>query len=173
MLVIMAGVPGSGKSALARALSQRVDGAVLDKDVIRQALFAAEDIEYSAAQDDFIMELMFKAAAYLLGKNAGRIVFLDGRTFSQAYQRRRATEFAESIGARWRIVECVCSEATARRRLTNDAASGRHPAANRTLELYERVRASFEPIEEAKIVIDTDAPLETCVERVAAMIRSE
>ena len=41
MIVIMAGLPGTGKSTLARALAQRLAGAVLDKDEIRAALFAA------------------------------------------------------------------------------------------------------------------------------------
>lgn len=155
MLVIMAGLPGTGKSTVARALAAQCGGAVLDKDVIRAALFAPPDIEYSAAQDDFIMELMLDAARYLLAKAPLRRVFLDGRTFSRCYQRRRAIQFAESIATPWRIIECVCSEDIARRRLAEDALSGRHPAANRTIDLYERVRDSFEPIVEPKIVIDT------------------
>ena len=39
MIVIMAGLPGTGKSTLAQALAQRLPGAVLDKDAIRAALF--------------------------------------------------------------------------------------------------------------------------------------
>jgi len=165
MLVIVAGLPGAGKSTLARAVAERVGGAVLDKDPIRAALFAPGDIEYGAAQDDFVMELMLQAAAYLLSKNPSRIVFLDGRTFSHAYQRRRAIEFARKFGTPWRTIECVCSDVTAKTRLAEDERTGRHPAANRTWELYERVRASFEAIEEPKIVIDTDGDFGSCVEQ--------
>jgi adenylylsulfate kinase len=166
MLVMMAGLPGTGKSTVARAVAERVGGAVIDKDVIRAALFAPEDIEYSAVQDDFVMELMLQTAAYLLRKNPSRIVFLDGRTFSHIYQRRRVAQFAESAGVPWRAIECVCSQETAHRRLADDASSGRHPAANRNWELYQRVRASFEPLEQPKIVVNTDASLSQCVQYV-------
>jgi predicted kinase len=165
MLVIMAGLPASGKTTLARALARAVGGAVLDKDAIRPALFPPEDIEYSAAQDDFVMELMLRTARYLLEKDAARVVFLDGRTFSRAYQRQRAIDFAEAFGTPWLIVECVCSEASARARLRQDLSVGRHPAANRTVELWESLRASFEPIPDPKVVIDTDQPLEECLRK--------
>jgi len=163
MLVIMAGLPASGKTTLARALARTVAGAVLDKDVIRPALFPPEDVEYTAAQDDFVMELMLQTARYLLEKDAARIVFLDGRTFSRAYQRQRAIDFAEALGTPWLGIECVCSEASPRARLSEDLSEGRHPAANRTLELWESVQASFEPIEGPKVVIDTDRPFDECL----------
>jgi len=164
MLVILAGLPGSGKSTLARALAARAGGAVLDKDVIRRALFEAEDLEYTAEQDDVVMDVMLQTARYLIGKNPVRVVFLDGRTFSQNYQRRCAIDFAVGLGTDWKLIECVCSEVSARARLLEDARRGTHPAGNRTWDLYERVRASFEAIGEPKIVIDTDKPLEDCVE---------
>ena len=68
MIVIMAGLPGTGKSTLARALAQRLPGAVLDKDAIRAALFQPAYVEYSPAQDDFCQEIMLQTAAYLLAK---------------------------------------------------------------------------------------------------------
>ena len=165
MLVILAGLPASGKSTLTRAIAGRAGGAVLDKDVIRRALFASPgDMEYSAEQDDFVMDVMLQTARYLVGKNPARVVLLDGRTFSQGYQRRRAIDFAVELGTAWKLIECVCSETSARARLLEDERTGMHPAGNRTWELYERVRASFEEIREPRIVIDTDEPLEDCVE---------
>ena len=71
MIILMAGLPGTGKSTLARELAHRTDGAVLGKDEVRAALFAPEDIEYSVAQDDFVMDIMLQAATYLLNKNPG------------------------------------------------------------------------------------------------------
>lgn len=159
MLVIMAGLPGTGKSTVARAFAEQMQGVVLDKDPIRRALFPSDEIEYSTEQDDFCMEVMLQTAAYLWRKNPDRVIFLDGRTFSQSYQIRRAVEFAEASGQSWRILECVCSETSARERLGRDAAEGRHPAANRDFNLYLRVKAAFEPITIPKVVIDTDQPL--------------
>src|SRR5450631_2547628 len=136
MLILMAGLPGSGKSALSRALAAELGGTVLDKDAIRAALFSPADIEYSTEQDDFCMGIMLKVAGYLFRKDASRRVLLDGRTFSRAYQLARATGFAEALGQPWRILKCVCSEDTARRRLAEDTG---HVAGNRDFELYLRV----------------------------------
>src|SRR5690348_14369339 len=47
MLLIMAGLPATGKTTLARAIAERTGAVVLDKDVIRASLFPAQLIEYS------------------------------------------------------------------------------------------------------------------------------
>ncbi len=160
MLILMAGLPGSGKSALARALAAELSGTVIGKDEVRAALFSPGDIEYSAEQDDFCMGIMLKVAGYLFRKDASRRIFLDGRTFSRTYQLARATGFAEALSQGWHILECVCSEQTARERLAADPA---HPAANRDFNLYLQVKARFEEILLAKTIVDTDQPLDACV----------
>lgn len=170
MLVIMAGLPGAGKSTLARAIAARLHGVVLDKDPLRAALFPPAEIEYSAEQDDFCMELMLQTAAYLWTKNRQHVIFLDGRTFSREYQIRRAIEFARAHGQEWRIVECVCSEETARARLERDIREGQHPAANRDWSLYQRVKAASDQILLPKIVIDTDLAVDEGVARAVASI---
>lgn len=161
MLILMAGLPGTGKSALSRALATEFGGTVLDKDQIRAALFPPSDIEYSTEQDEFCMRVMLKVTGYIFRKDPSRRVFLDGRTFSRRYQLDRATGFASAIGQPWRIIECVCREETARERLANDAG---HVAANRDFDLYLQVKARFEQITLPKIVIDTDQALDICVQ---------
>jgi predicted kinase len=163
MIVIMAGLPGTGKSTLARALATRLPGAVLDKDIIRAALFQPTLVEYSPAQDDFCQEIMLQTAGYLLSKNAQLHVFLDGRTFSRRYQREHVIEFCRQLGTAWAMLECICPERTALARLAEAMAKNTHPAANRTPELYRQIRDSWEPIAQPKLVIDTDASLDFCL----------
>jgi len=165
MIVIMAGLPGTGKSTVARAVAQRLRAAVLDKDVIRAALFAPGYVEYSPAQDDFCQELMLQTAAYLLAKHGSLDVILDGRTFSRQYQRDRVIEFCSQLGSAWAILECVCAEQTALGRLAEAVAHQTHLAANRTPELYRQLREAWEPIRSTKLIVDTDMPLELCAER--------
>lgn len=160
VVLILAGLPGTGKSTLARALAERTGGAVLDKDVIRAALFGAR-VEYTQEQDDFVQEVMLRTAAWLLAKHPGMTVLLDGRTFSRRYQRERAMAACAEMGAEWRMIECVCAEETAVRRLAEDAARGEHPAKNRGPELYGRVRETWEEIEGERLVVRTDGGLES------------
>jgi len=167
MIVMMAGLPGTGKSTPARALAERTSGVVLDKDEIRRALFPAADIEYSTEQDDFCMGVMLETEGYIVGKNRARYVFLDGRPFSRRYQIERVMEHARRLGQGCRIVECVCPEDTARRRIERQD----HPAGNRDFALYLRVKARFEEITLPKIVVDTERPVEECVERAMRFLR--
>jgi predicted kinase len=165
MIVILAGLPGTGKSTLARALGQRLPGAVLDKDEIRAALFQPAHVEYSPAQDDFCQEIMLQTAAYLLARDAELHVLLDGRTFSRRYQRQRVIEFCPQVGTTWAMLECVCAEQTALGRLAEAVAQHTHPAANRTPGLYRQIREAWEPIDGPKLVIDTDGDLGSCVDQ--------
>jgi len=164
MIVLMAGLPGSGKSTLARALAERTSGRVIGKDEIRHAIFLPFEIEYSARQDDYCLQVMLEIAGYLLERDPGRMIFLDGRPFSRRYQIENVIAAADSLKQSWRILECVCSEETARRRLAADAEGGGHVAGNRNFQLYFEVKARFELITRPKFVIDTDAAIAGCTE---------
>jgi predicted kinase len=165
MIVLMAGLPGTGKTTLAHELAARTSGRVLSKDEIRHALFTAEEIEYSSRQDDFCLQVMLETAGYLLQRDPLRIIFLDGRPFSRRYQIENVLEAAVSLHQSWRIIECVCAEASVRQRLEKQAVMALHPAGNRDFQLYLEVRSRFEAITLSKTVIDTDDPLESCVEK--------
>ena len=80
-----------------------------------------------------------------------------------ASQIDRVLKFAEGMQQPVRILECECSEESARRRLEDKQAAAEHPAANRGYSLYLEVNARFEPITQPKIVLDTDQPLDDCV----------
>ncbi|HKW26125.1 MAG TPA: ATP-binding protein [Terriglobales bacterium] len=163
MLIMMAGLPGSGKSTLSQALAQRCGGVVLDKDSIRAALFPPDRIEYSHEQDDFCQQLMLATAEYLLSRDPRLRIFLDGRPFSRRYQREQVEAAAARLHAPLAIIECVCSDALALTRLQRDDQTGTHPAANRKPGLYAQLKAKFEPLTEPRITIQTNQSLTECV----------
>lgn len=160
MIVVMAGLPGTGKSTLARALAEELGGIVLNKDILRADLFPEAFVEYSTEQDDFVQDLMQRTAEYLLARHPELIVFFDGRTFSRTYQIERVIAMAERLGTQWRIIECVCPENIAQQRIEQ---ARRHPAKNRTIGLYKKIRDGFEEISHPKMVVDTSGPTESAL----------
>ena len=106
---------------------------------------------------------MLEAAAWILRKDPARIVFLDGRAFSRRYQIETVLKAADNVNQPWRVLECLCSDETARSRLAAQSAAGEHPAGNRNVDLYLQVKAHFESITLPKTIINTDEPFEACV----------
>jgi hypothetical protein len=110
-------------------------------------------------------------AGYWVGRDPERFVFLDGRTFSRCYQIENVLAAAQALRQPWRVLECVCSDETARRRIGEQVAAGGHLAGNRDFQLYLAVKERFEEITVAKTVIDTEQAIEVCVERAMGGLR--
>jgi predicted kinase len=151
--VIFAGLPGTGKSTLARALAERLGAAILDKDRVRGALFPDTLTDYSAEQDQLCMRAMMEAAVYLTERRRVKYIFFDGRTFSTQRQIEDVLLAAKQAGARWRILHVICADAVAEERLARKDPG--HPAKNRDPALYRRIRQHFEPILQPKLEVDT------------------
>ena len=168
--VMLAGLPGTGKSTLARALSARLGGMVLDKDRVREALFSGAMTDYTREQDDLCVRAMLEAAAYSTGKRRTAFIFIDGRTFSKHDQIDEVLQAAERAGARWRILHVTCSDEVAEARLSK--ADPENPAKNRNVALYWQVKASFEPITYPKLDVDTTDGVEGVLDGVCRYLET-
>jgi predicted kinase len=169
--VLFAGLPGTGKSTLAKALAERLGAAVLDKDRVRGALFPGLLTDYTAEQDQLCMRAMLEAAAYLTERQRAKYIFFDGRTFSTRPQIEEVLSAAAKAGARWRILHLVCADAVAEERLARN--DPEHPAQNRDPALYRMIKQRFEPILHAKLEVDTTSSAERQLEAVEAYLAGE
>ena len=164
MIVLMAGLPGTGKTTLARELARRTQGALLSKDEIRAALFRPGRHRIFREQDDFVMEVMLDTARFLLQKipraqSSSTAAPFPAATRSTAFSNLPANSLSPG-----RSSECTCSDESARRRLDSNPTLP-HPARNRTFALYLEVKARFEPIAYPKTTINTDQALEECIKQ--------
>lgn len=152
MLIAFAGLQATGKSTLARKLQHQLSAILLDKDKVRDCLFG-EHVDYRAAQNDLCVNIIYQLSGYYLQKNPESKIILDGRTYSKRYQIDALKHAANQLQTPLRIIECVCSEESTRKRLEGDQ---NHLAKDRDFALYQRIKAAADPIIEPKLLIDTD-----------------
>ncbi len=102
LLIQMSGVPGAGKSTLARMIGRQTGSVVLDHDVVKSALLEA-GVPWSDAGRASYQTLQMLAKSLL---DQDRSVVLDSPCFYQDLL-NAGLRIAEETGACYRYVECV------------------------------------------------------------------
>lgn len=156
-VVMLVGLPGAGKSTVARALESELGLHRICRDSIRAALFprcSFSPAERRAANHAALKALEVNCAM-------GRDSVLDGRTFSRLRERVELEQRIEEYSARALAVWLNCPPGLARERV---AAGGSHPAADRTPELVDSVASRFEPPQLGCIELDARQALDHVVQ---------
>jgi uncharacterized protein len=181
LLILTAGLMGTGKSVLARDLAPRLDADVIRTDVLRKELFAHSPAErhpepfgggiYSDEATRLTYERALESAAERLRQ--GRSAIIDA-SYKRREDRLRAAELAKKWNAGFFVVECVAPEGIVKQRLDAREAAGTDPSDGRW-ELYLSQKADFEPMtelpEETHLVVDTARPPEDCLEEALGKIK--
>lgn len=171
VLVALAGLPGTGKSTLARIIAEELGAPMFDKDAVRAALFGPRHVAYSDNQDDFVMSVIFCAVEHAALTGLARCAVVDGRTFSRREQVQELSDFAARASLGLRVIECTCDPAVARERVRRERELGSHPAADRGPELYDRLAQRAEPLELPRLTLDTSSePPEALAARALAYV---
>lgn len=150
----MTGLPASGKSTIAARLRSELGAVLLDKDEVRAFLFA-DHVDYEREQDDLCVNIMYDVACHHFKRRPDSTVILDGRTYSRRYQIDAVKQAATRASVPLYLIECVCTAESARKRLESNP--GSHLAEDRNYLMYQNSKAHAEPIDEPRLVLDTDA----------------
>lgn len=168
-LLVMSGLPGSGKTAISELLAPRINALRFDKDAVRDLLFPPTICRHDRTLNDFCMELLFSAAKFAIVERHVQVVILDGRPFALSAQRSRACAVASEAGARPLFIHCKAPLEVLQSRI--EAAT--HVARDRDAALLNRLAAEFEAFAEDVIDVDTSSQsLEGATERVVTAVRT-
>jgi predicted kinase len=158
-LLLILGLPGSGKSAFASELRRRLRLAYINTDVCWFELFQRPT--YSAHESIQVFELVATEASNRMKEGTSTIV--EG-VFASHIRVVRMKEIAHKFGAKLLIVKCYCSKQTALERLeTRHKQGGPVPV---PLSLWQALREKLQKWEGIEQVTSVDT--ENCSIEIAA-----
>jgi predicted kinase len=146
VLLLIAGLPGTGKSTVARAFTERYGGAHINSDLLRQAMGLRG--HYGPADKENVYQAMLDSA---------RATLLDGQsavvdsTFYRADIRAPFEALARSCGVAFFWVEMRADENSIRERV-----EAPRPDSEADFSVYLALRDQNEPIEASHLVLWSD-----------------
>jgi aminoglycoside phosphotransferase family enzyme/predicted kinase len=176
VLFVVGGLPGTGKSTLAREIGRRFDAVVVNSDVIRKQLAGVSPDESHADQFErgmYSPDITHRVYEELLSiarrelEHGGRSVVLDA-----SWRSRDDREAARALAGQTAspIFEACCElpHELAAERMRARVVAGRS-VSDATAEIAEAMALSFDDWPEA-VVVDTRASTEACADEIDALV---
>jgi len=155
VLVMLCGLPGTGKSTLARRLADQLPAVSVESDRVRQTLFAP--LTYTAEESQRVHEVCHILIGWYL-RHYYHVVY--DATNLYEHHRQLAYRLAARNGARLAVAEITASDEVIRERLALRGRRGAHlytaeDYSDADWQVYERMRRRAEPIQREHISVDT------------------
>ena len=146
MIVIFCGLPGTGKTTLAKELAPLIDAVILSTDKIRKQLIAKPT--YKRHERELIYDVMTLITKYL--HKARKNCILDA-TFNKESSRQSIIKKLGLSPNQVFIVECVCPEDVIISRLE----SRRADWSDADVSVYKKMKKIYEPVKGMHITANT------------------
>jgi len=143
MIIIVFGLPGSGKSYFASKLAKRLEAKYVNSDVIRKQLFAVR--KYSEEEKMKVYEVMIRAMKKAIQKDEN--IVLDA-TFYTEYIRNKFSKSAEVFKEKIIFIEVRTDENIRADRLS---LSREHSEAD--YSIYLHIKKVFEPLRSEHLIL--------------------
>lgn len=166
VVIALAGLPGAGKSTLARALCERFALSLVDRDALRAAMFP--DCRYTEDEKLAAQQAVKEAVKKNCAANGNSLI--DGMTFARRSVRHEFRKHASACGARFVLVWLDCPAAVARDRVASD---NTHAAGDRVPGLVDRIAGKFEEPVTAAGRIDGTLTPQLVLQRASEIVTSE
>jgi predicted kinase len=160
MIVIVFGLPGSGKSYFAFKLAKMINAGYVNSDRLRKEMF--EKRTYTEREKEAVYNAMLEKMKESIKQN--RNLVLDA-TFHKSKTRKpfiEETEGKESIC----FIEVRADENTVRERLKKD-----RPDSEADFEVYKFIKQDYEPLNTEHLLLEsTDENIDSMLQKAAAYL---
>jgi len=167
-VVVLVGLPGSGKSYLARAVAKRVPAVVLDSDALRAVLFG--EPKHTKKEHARLFPALHVLMERLLER--GNTIIVDATNLKEANrrpyykiaQKHRAPVVLVRTWAPWPVVK--------ERLLSRSEARDADDRSTATVEVYEEMRSDSERLRKKHVSVDTSRDIGPAVDRIVSLLQS-
>jgi predicted kinase len=165
-LVLMAGLPGVGKSTLAAQLGVMLEWVVLDRDVIKTVLV---DAGMDEEQAGWIAYDMFFALAHKIVMQQHHSLILDTSAL-HPFILERATAIAQSANAQLKVILCTADSTTRMKRLRER--NDQNWRAKIHTVIFDKECCYFSHLPTDILVLSTVAPFEDYLAQAISYLQS-
>ncbi len=159
-LMVIIGLPGTGKSHLAAQLSERLPYLVLESDVLRKALFSKPG--YLLAENARLFRTLHQLVTVLLEKGVSLI--LDATNLSER-NREYLYQIADTLKSKLILVRVEAPPDLVKERLTsrfNEPES----SSDADWSVYQKMKPTVQKISRRHFVVDTSQDIGPALERI-------
>lgn len=167
-LIILSGIPGTGKSTLIDPLSQELSLPVLVKDEIEAVLYR-NDITAEKNSGWIAYDLLSVLAEEQLRR--GVSVIIDSVAGSSGI-RNEWRELAGKYSAEFVVIECICSDTDLHRQRLTSRKRNIAGWPELTWEHVLKVQSQFQPWDAPRLILDSTNDLQENVERLITYVKN-
>lgn len=161
MIILFCGLPGVGKSTLARSVACRTGASILSSDKIRKELIRYPT--YSRTEGRLVYDVLMLLTKYLTA--AGIDCILDA-TFNRERSRMEVENKLGSNNVQLYVIECNCPEEIVLERLRNR----KNDFSDADYSVYSKMKGIYEPVQGKHLDIDTSLPYEVNLQKVLSYV---
>jgi len=162
MLIIICGLPGSGKTTISKELVRSLGAVHISSDAVRKDILSRPG--YSDEEKALVYEELGKRVRESLA--SGRDVIADA-TFYRKEQRGMMEKIARAAGTRFHVIVCSLGEREVERRLSFRKPGGMSDA---DFNVHLKVKEVFEPVTGRKLELDCSLPMKRQIKLVRGFI---
>lgn len=169
VLVMLTGLPGTGKSNLARQLAEVLPFAIVESDQVRKILFP--QCEYTGEESQWVHRTCHALMDKLLLKGV-RVIY-DATNLHERH-RELVYRLADGREVKLIVVKVVSPEAVASQRLRNRQAdvTDDDDVSDADVKVYRRMSRRVDPIRRNHVVVDTSQDLRPAITKLLRLMRS-